>query len=310
MNIHHVCALILSHLKCGRLYMAERFLALIPHSENDLLIVQEVKQIMKLYRKIHESIYTINASPLELQKTIQLRTKINKHIEYIISQGRVFYATNESCMIPNLSQIYELILGRKNVGVFVEVGAFDGRTQSNTDCLPPLGWTGLYIEPIQKYYEQCIQWHHATPLVQVANCAAGATEGEIELLVGGVLTTSNVDIVKKWESIDWASKYFDEPESVKVKQYTLDALLVLYNINREFDVLVVDTEGHEGEVFAGFSLEKWLPRIAIVELADQSAQFRDMDKIALECELIRRRFNNAGYYCIYNDDTNTVFVRK
>ena len=116
--------------------------------------------------------------------------------------------------------------------------------------------------------------------------------------------------MRKWGGIDWASKYFEENDSVTVKQYTLDSLLDIYNISKYFDVLVVDTEGNEGEVFAGFSLEKWLPRIAIVELADQSEQFRGIEKIAVECTLIRKRFSDAGYHIMYNDDTNTVFVRK
>ena len=52
---------------------------------------------------------------------------------------------NSTCQIPGLDAIYDQYFGDK-IGSFVEVGAFDGMTYSNTWHLANRGWYGVYIE--------------------------------------------------------------------------------------------------------------------------------------------------------------------
>ena len=62
-----------------------------------------------------------------------------------------FFRSSPSCQIDNISELYEVFLTTKLDGVFVEVGAFDGYTFSNTWGLAQRGWRGIYVEPIPKY---------------------------------------------------------------------------------------------------------------------------------------------------------------
>jgi hypothetical protein len=87
-------------------------------------------------------------------------------------------------------------------------------------------------------------------------------------------------------------------------------MLLAHNVPSHFDILVVDTEGFEGQVFQGFALEAWLPRLAIVELGDDSSKVRQIESVAADIDTIKTRFDNAGYHVAFADETNTIFVRQ
>lgn len=55
--------------------------------------------------------------------------------------------------------IISYILSILNIenGYFVEFGAADGKICSNTWSLVEKNWSGLYIEPREEYYQQCLQ---------------------------------------------------------------------------------------------------------------------------------------------------------
>ncbi len=53
-----------------------------------------------------------------------------------------------------------------------------------------------------------------------------------------------------------------------VRQRRLDEMLEEVRAPEQFDLLSVDVEGYESEVFGGFDLERWMPGLMIVELAD------------------------------------------
>ena len=52
-------------------------------------------------------------------------------------------------------------------------------------------------------------------------------------------------------------------QEVEVK--TLDFVLQANNVEVGFDLLSVDVEGHEMELFDGFSIEYWRPRLFLLE---------------------------------------------
>ena len=47
-----------------------------------------------------------------------------------------------------------------------------------------------------------------------------------------------------------------------------------YNVPYEFDLLVVDVEGKEDEVFYSFNFKEWKPKMIIVELVDDHQYFQ------------------------------------
>ena len=64
-----------------------------------------------------------------------------------------------------LHEIYQIVLGYKANGVFVEVGANDGKTGSFTYNLANTGWKGLYIEPVPRIYQECKKNHENNDVI-------------------------------------------------------------------------------------------------------------------------------------------------
>src|SRR5579885_680685 len=79
--------------------------------------------------------------------------------------GDSFYRPTQTCQIPILGGLYEHLFGERTDGTFVEVGAYDGETYSNTSSLADLGWRGVYVEPVPSSVARCRQRHARNPRV-------------------------------------------------------------------------------------------------------------------------------------------------
>jgi FkbM family methyltransferase len=215
------------------------------------------------------------------------------------------YPVSPTCQIPNLSFLYELYFDRRTDGTFVEVGAFDGFSFSNTSCLAEVGWTGHYIEPVPSSAASCRARYARHPAVAVHEVAIGPSDGTVELQVGGQLSTSRADVFAEYQDLEWARPSFDRTSSMTVRQTSMDSFLAENQMDAGFDLLVVDVEGYESEVFAGFDLARWRPTMMIVELADAHP---DLVSTRGEHAGLLLQILDAGYVTAYKDSINTVFV--
>lgn len=189
----------------------------------------------------------------------------------------------------------------------MEVGAYDGDTWSNTSCLGDVGWSGLLIEPVPEFAERCRQRHAGNPGVSILQLAIGSTAGELKLNVAGQLTTANDELAREYANTSWAAQLVAGSSAMVVPQQRLDTTLEDQDVSRSFDLLVVDTEGFETEVFAGFTIDRWKPSMMIVELADTHP---DLLASRAADALLLRRFLSEGYDVVYKDSINTVLVRS
>ncbi len=232
-----------------------------------------------------------------------------------------FYVPSPSCQVPYLAFIYELYFGRRTDGMFVEVGAFDGYSYSNTSCLVEVGWSGLYIEPVPTNAARCRARYDTNPRVEVHEIAIGAADGEVTIHVGGELSTIDQATFAEYQDITWAKPSFDSddsddssdsaakpapPATVTVAQTTLDQFLEARSVAPGFEVLVVDVEGFETSVFAGFDLERWRPAMLIVELTDTHP---DLESSRNAHGWLGHDIGAAGYTIAFKDVINTIFVR-
>lgn len=213
------------------------------------------------------------------------------------------YNIPSSCQIIGLKNIYKKYFSNVKDGTFVEVGAYDGEEFSNTSCLSDIGWNGLYIEPVEEFYSRCLN-RHKNNKVFVENCSVGCFEGEIEIYVNGAITTSSETQIKTYYDVGWLSNH----NTQKCKQYRLDTLLKKYKISKNFDILVVDVEGNETDVFNSFDLEYWQPKMIIVELVDEHETFHSNSSIVKTNLELRERIMGNKYSEIYKDSINTVFL--
>ena len=215
------------------------------------------------------------------------------------------YNISKSCQIKTLGEIYLKYFNNRNDGIFVEVGAYDGESFSNTSCLADAGWWGVYVEPVAKFYDKCKKRHEHNNIT-VLNNSVGGEEKQIELLIAGPITTTRTDQFNIYEEIGWLKNR--ETDKAICSQITLNRVLVENNIPIHFDLLVVDVEGNEGDVIHSFELSKWLPRMLIVELEDKHPSFKKYTEHCKEHANLREYICSQGYTQVYCDSINTVFV--
>jgi len=217
----------------------------------------------------------------------------------------MIYNLSPTCQIPDLDQIYLKYFGSKK-GTFVEVGAFDGESVSNTSCLADAGWKGFYIEPVKEHFEQCVNRHKNNKKIKVSNYAIGTEVGYKLVYCSGIVSTldkEQADIVSSMHLFGYPQ--FTESEC---KQVRLDSYMQMADIPKNFDLLVVDVEGREEDVFKSFRLDLWKPKMMIIELVDDHSYFQDNVKLITSCRNLREYINNVGYTEVYRDHINTIFV--
>ena len=93
-------------------------------------------------------------------------------------------------------------------------------------------------------------------------------------------------------------------------QMILDTLMTKLNVPNEFDILVVDVEGKESEIFKTFNIDDWLPNMLIVELEDEHPSFQKYPELVEEIRQLREFILSKKYVEIYRDKINTLFVTE
>jgi len=217
-----------------------------------------------------------------------------------------FYRPFSDCQVRGLDAIYNAAFGNLKRGVFVEVVAYDGQFVSNTCFLADLGWRGVYVEPIPQFAAACAKRHQRNPDVTVVNAAVGKAAGTTELHLAGVLSTKNENFYSAYRNISWAKKLLSH-RKVTAPVVTLNDLLDEHKVPDGFELLVVDVEGGEPDVFAGFDLTRWKPKMLIIELEDHHPDFMKIESIREPIAQLRRYILGAGYTELYVDAINTIF---
>lgn len=156
------------------------------------------------------------------------------------------------------------LLGRPLQGFFVEVGAFDGRTFSVSLAFEQMGWKGLLVEPIPERAAQC---KANRPGSKVVHAAVGGPEakGETSFTVtedhhGGMLSFRGQATLEHRRELN----------EMKVKERSVTVPFanladLLEGCIERVDAAIIDVEGSEVETLKGLNLEKYRPRVLVIE---------------------------------------------
>lgn len=176
-------------------------------------------------------------------------------------------------------------------GTFVEVGAFDGETLSNTAHLADNGWKGYYFEPIIEFANQCYR-RHRNNNAEIFAVGIGKP-GIRKMFVSGMLTTlRDENYQKKISGLPW----FKGTE-FKVKE----VLICSPHVLPICDLLVIDVEGTEYEILSQLHIR---PKVIMVELHEDSPEWGQIINSKQSIELLEK----IGYTKIYHDDVDSIFV--
>jgi FkbM family methyltransferase len=148
----------------------------------------------------------------------------------------------------------------KSNGFFVEFGATDGRTISNTYILETrFGWNGILAEPAPIWHERL----HNNRKCHLSEKCVWKASGE--LLAFNVIADTGYSTVAAFAEADLHSDARQVAKEINVETITLDDLLDSFNAPEIIDFMSIDTEGSELEILRSFEFSKRKVRLICVE---------------------------------------------
>ena len=169
-------------------------------------------------------------------------------------------------------------------GIFVDVGASDGIYGNNTYFFEKIGWRGLCIDADPSHHA-----HLQANRRLVETCAVSSVRGEVEFYQHDTDSTLSGIYCR---GVDYTP--------IKVQSRTLEDLLVLHDIDK-IDLLDIDVEGSEIDVWNSFNPELYQPEVIIIEYSDTRQCCNKTEIISVITEY--------PYNLIHTTPANLIFVR-
>ena len=193
----------------------------------------------------------------------------------------------------------EVIFKNKKNGVFVDIGAHDGISFSNTCYFEQyLGWTGLCVEPYSERFEELCHNRKAI----CVQCCVSNFNGSAEFLkisgpkdsemLSGMYNSYDPRHVTRIK--DQINDLGGTAELIQVPVVTLTSLLLQHNL-KKVDFISIDTEGGELEII-------------------KSIDFNviDIDVIVVENNYgtpdITNFLADKGYHCVGQIEQDQIYV--
>lgn len=180
-------------------------------------------------------------------------------------------------------------------GIFLDIGAWDGKTFSNTAALVDRGWSGVLVEPSPSSFNTLRERYADNPKLQLVHAAVGEHCGLVEWWDSGgdgVSTTSE----KHFRTWDGTAK-FNPP--YLIGQVTVgclfDSMQQLYD--RKIGVVSIDTEGTSISILKDLLRYHVSAKVIVVEYDLQDKEIGEFVK-------------TFGFEPTYKSSENLVLVHE
>lgn len=142
-------------------------------------------------------------------------------------------------------------------GTFLDIGANDGITFSNTWALAERGWKGVLVEPSPKAFEILEMRYEGHKGFYIYPFAIGSHNGKAMLQESGPLCSSNdIGLVSTFHNSEMDRfKRTVKYEPVEVKVFKWKTFLNRLTI-KDFDFISADCEGSELDILPDMDLSK------------------------------------------------------
>lgn len=166
----------------------------------------------------------------------------------------------------------------KTDGLFWDIGAADGITNSNTRCLWELGWSGVLFEPCLQPFCKLVENYSGCQRVKLFNVAIG-TRFEI----GEILYNPELP---QWSSMsaDWIKTWPMKGELQPVIVIPIYSTVLHGAVVPDF--LSIDTEGMDAEIIESFPRD-FRPKLVVTEIDKPGAKER------IEAEMLKMNYRKA-----------------
>jgi len=150
--------------------------------------------------------------------------------------------------------------GEKRNGYFVEFGATNGITLSNSYLLESgFGWDGILAEPARKWHDELIRNRRSKIETKCVWTTTGEQLNFNEVAAGELSTIDTFSYLDKHSSARTQGKKYT------VESISLNDLLEVHAAPRYIDYLSVDTEGSEFTILSSLDFSKYDIHIITVE---------------------------------------------
>ena len=204
----------------------------------------------------------------------------------------ISYSHVDNKKVPLDFKLFDII--KKENGFFIELGANDGLSQSNTAFLEfSKKWKGILIEPsINKFNECKINRPNST----VLNYACVSNDYKHDTIKGDffghLMSSVNGERLHNYTTL------------TNVPAITLEKILDQFSI-KTIDLLSIDTEGYELEILKGLNISKYRPKYMLVEITndyDNITEFFTKNNYKLHSNFSNYNFiDNPGWDGTHND---------
>lgn len=182
-------------------------------------------------------------------------------------------------------------------GIALDIGAYDGKTFSNTRALIEKGWGAVLVEPSPVVFQKLLElYRQGRPDVKLVNALISASKsGFVEFWdsMGDAISTTETANREVW------AKQGSQFEPLWMYQVAV-ARLFEPPFPRRYDFINIDTEGTSTEIFMKclqfLSGSERLPEVFCVEHDNNH-------------EAIRAEGSRFGYKEIYFDGNNIILDR-
>jgi FkbM family methyltransferase len=184
------------------------------------------------------------------------------------------------------------------IGRFIDIGANDGITFSNTRALAELGWCGVFLEPSPKAFHKLKQLYSDSKkgCFYMYQAAISTKNGKIDLFESGTLL-GNGDVGLVSTLHEQETERFKK--KVPYEKIVVDCFRWKTFLNRlyikEFDFISIDIEGSEIEVLKQMDLSK--TQLICVETNG------DLQKKTVLDEMLK------DFKVIYTSPENLIYAR-
>ena len=194
--------------------------------------------------------------------------------------------------------ILSTYFGKKN-GYFVDIGAYDGISFSNTYYFEKvLGWNGIAIEPNAEIYSKLTK----NRTCECINACISDKDEVVEFLLikgdsemlSGIIDKYHPKHLRRIQREQL--KFANKMEKIIVSCYTLQTLLNRRNI-KEVDILSIDTEGGEFDIIDTFNFKEISINAVVIE--NPYSDWR-----------IWHKLNNEGFIWLARTGGDEIYVNK
>ncbi len=173
-------------------------------------------------------------------------------------------------------RILEQVFSGQSPGYFIEVGAYDGVTLSNTYLFEQMGWRGILVEPIGPL---CVRAAASRPGSRVVHAACSRRDRRG---LGRFTLSQGIPILSFLRQDDeHAARCLREGATlveIEVPIVPLDDIIRserrnplggrgpwMAGVGWKIDLVSIDVEGAELDVLDGFNVARFKPRILLLE---------------------------------------------